>query len=115
MSYASRGAIDELLASGYDHTFDQTRPLDRLAGAQVVYSFDLKSATDSLVFLFRIMTYLFLIGLLPALACNIDQVPIPVLSSMLCCRSASRFALPPYYDILVCRTGSPFTFRNRPY
>lgn len=29
-----------------DGTFDQTRPLDRLVGSSVSYSFDLKSATD---------------------------------------------------------------------
>lgn len=44
-----------------DGTYDQTRPLDRLVGSKVCYSFDLKSATDRwpLVFLFETMVALF--------------------------------------------------------
>lgn len=44
-----------------DGTYDQTRPLDRLVGSKVCYSFDLKSAADRrpLVFLFETMVALF--------------------------------------------------------
>jgi len=40
-----------------DGTFDQYRPLDRLVGEAVCYSFDLKSATDRwpLVLLFEVI------------------------------------------------------------
>ena len=44
-----------------DGTFHQTRPLDLLVGRSVVYSFDLKSATDRwpFLFLFEIFEYMF--------------------------------------------------------
>ncbi|XP_028059367.1 uncharacterized protein LOC114263071 [Camellia sinensis] len=44
-----------------DGTFNQTKPLDRLVGKEVLYSFDLKAATDRwpLVLLFELMCYLF--------------------------------------------------------
>lgn len=44
-----------------DGTFSQTRPLDRLVGDRVCYSFDLKSATDRwpLLLLFELMQALF--------------------------------------------------------
>lgn len=44
-----------------DGTFEQSRPLDRLVGSRICYSFDLKSATDRwpLLFLFEVMQFLF--------------------------------------------------------
>ncbi|KAI8011544.1 hypothetical protein LOK49_LG06G00110 [Camellia lanceoleosa] len=44
-----------------DGTFNQTKPLDRLVSKEVLYSFDLKAATDRwpLVILFELMCYLF--------------------------------------------------------
>lgn len=43
----------QTVAYGRDGTYWQTRPLDRLTGAQVIYSYDLKSATDRWPYLFQ--------------------------------------------------------------
>lgn len=65
-----------------DGTFDQTRPLDRLQGSKICYSFDLKAATDRwpLLLIFEVMQSFFDRSFASAvvnsaLACNIFEVP----------------------------------------
>lgn len=69
-----------------DGTFDQTRPLDRLKGEKVCYSYDLKSATDRwpLKLMFESVTLLFDRSFASSvvnscLATNIFQIPFTVL------------------------------------
>jgi len=75
-------------------TYWQTRPLDRLQGKHVCYSYDLKSATDRwpLYFLFRIVLFdrsCASSAVNSALACNIFHVPF-VSHGEFCCGTALR-------------------------
>ena len=123
------GPGSQTVAYGRHILANPTFRLDRLVGSRVVFSFDLKSATDRwpLLILFRITTYLFdrsfaSSAVNSSLAYNIALCDVKRHASLsfvagqpLGYASCPLFALPPYLDMVVCRTGRLFTLRNMPY